>query len=61
MNEPGRLIAWGAILMFVAGSLVAFLRVRDWYFRRGWSPDPSKPAQDEEKWPQLKLDLRRMK
>lgn len=48
MNDPEKLFGWIAVLLFVFGALGAFIRIRDWYFRRGWSQDPLKaPADDE--------------
>jgi len=60
MNEPGRLIAWGAVLVFVAGAFLAFLRARDFYYRRGWSPDPpNTPKDDGEQYPMTRFSSRR--
>lgn len=54
-----RLAGWIAVLLFTFGSLAVFLRLREWYQKRG-RPDPLKLA-DGEKYPLLKLDLRRWK
>ena len=43
-----QLAEWIAVLVFVFGALGAFIRIRDFYYRRGWKPDPLKaPADDE--------------
>ena len=61
-NDPGRLIGWLAVLVFVVGSFLAFLRIRDWYYRRGWSPDPlNEPKADGEQYPMTRFSLRRLK
>jgi len=58
--NPERLAGWVAVLAFVAGAFVAFLRARDWYYRRG-HPDPLKNNDDGEQYPMIRLSLRRDK
>lgn len=61
MTDPERLAGWLAVLLLVFGGLAAFLRLRSWYFRRGW-PDPLKdPADDGEQNPMTRFSRRELK
>ena len=61
MTDPERLAGWLAVLLFTAGALVTFCKLRDYYYRRG-RPDPLKPRQDdEEQYPMTRFSLRELK
>lgn len=63
MNVP-QLMARIAILMFTAGGLLAFCKLRDWYLRRGMPRADvvvETPAPDVETYPQTRFSLRRDK